>query len=161
MKLIKYIVIAILLIPIYGCDLTEEAAAVNANFKEETIWAFIYINIPEEGNKIDSYYYYARISKSLYQSISSNKIKKGFILLQNVKYWGDDDIIYDYRNNENTGDIIFRIENISRVTPIKGEPKTGMGQEQFEDQKKVKESKKQLDKEIETIEPDVVKAAVK
>ncbi|OUR98047.1 hypothetical protein A9Q81_12365 [Gammaproteobacteria bacterium 42_54_T18] len=83
-------------------------------------------NVPEEGGEIGSYYYYGNISKELYEKISSNKIKRGFMLLEKVRYWGDDDLVHEYRDKEYSGDLVFRIENLVRIRGINGDPLLGL-----------------------------------
>jgi len=117
-----------------GCDVQNEVSALEAMSDNEKLWVFTQFNVPEEKGGIESYYYYARISKSTYQGIKQNKLTKGFILLEEVKYWGDDNLIYDYKDIENSGEIIFRIENIAKVELINMAPIAGKGLEQFEDE---------------------------
>ena len=82
-------------------------------------------NIPEEGEKIESYYYFGEVSEDLFNMISENKINKGFISLNNVKYWGDNDKIVDYADDEYSGNLVFRIENIERIEKMNVEPNFG------------------------------------
>jgi hypothetical protein len=72
----------------------------------------------------------------LYDDISNNQLSHGFILLRNVKYWGNDDLINSFKSNESYGSLIFRIEDIRKIERIRVEPITGKGQEQFKDKKK-------------------------
>jgi len=120
----KVLTTLLLVVLMAGCDI-DEAVAVNDNLKEERVWVFAQFNVPEEGDKIDSYYYYGKVNDDLYQRISDNKIEHGFIHLQDVKYWGTDDLVHDYSDNEYAGDLIFRIEDIHRLKLIKQEPQTG------------------------------------
>jgi hypothetical protein len=124
-----------------GCDL-DEAESVKHNISEETVWTFSQFNVPEDDGEIEDYYYYGRVSKSLYKKISRNEIQKGFILLQDVMYWGKDDLIHDYRDGEFTGDLIFRIEDVRRMRMIQKAPKAGFGSDQFEEQEKKKTTDK-------------------
>lgn len=98
------------------------------------------INVRESTEDLESYYYYAQISKEIYTNISQNELNNGFILLSNTKYWGKDDLITDYKNTEHNGELVFRIENIARISPINKEPITGQGIEQFYE--KAKDSSK-------------------
>lgn len=133
-----------------GCDFYEEGIALKENVDEKKIWAFFQFNVPEEGRKIESYYYYAQISKCLFDRISKNEIKKGFILLQTVKYFGNDNLIHEYRDSENQGDILFRIEDIRRLILVRKEPKAGLGLEQFDEPKKSAQDEIKKDPVVET-----------
>lgn len=115
-----------------GCDQKQEITALQAHFDEEKVWVFIQFNVREETNGLESYYYYAEISKNIYSQMSQNQLNKGFILLENVKYWSEDDLIYNYADIENTGELLFRIEDIYKVDLINVEPIVGRGTEQFE-----------------------------
>ena len=117
-----------------GCDAYNELSSIGANAHMDTVWTFTQFNVTEEGDTIDSYYYYGEISKKLYKKISANQLSSGFILLRNVKYWGTDDLIHPYRSKESDGSLIFRIEDIQKMELIRTEPIAGKGQEQFEDE---------------------------
>ena len=102
------------------------------NNDAERVWAFLQVNVPEEESGVESYYYFAQISETLYQGVSQNQILEGFILLENVRYWGTDDLIYDYKDIEYAGEIVFRIEDIKRISLVNKEPVVGMGYEQYQ-----------------------------
>ena len=123
MKLkIAVVVLAVLLA---GCDLVEELCAVEAEIEGPRVWAFMQFNVPEEGGGIGSYYYYGNISKELYDKINSNKIKRGFMLLEKVRYWGDDDLVHEYRDKEYSGNLVFRVEDLVRIKGINSDPLLG------------------------------------
>lgn len=126
---------------ISGCNIDSESTALQANLKQQQIWTFIHFNVPEEDGKSEDYYYYASISKSLYEKISANELESGFLLMEDVKYWGNDDIIHDYRDSENSGELVFRIEDIKRISRLNKEPETGRGSEQFVEEEKEEEVK--------------------
>jgi len=131
-----------------GCDAYNELSSIGANAHTDTVWTFTQFNVAEEGDTIDSYYYYGEISKELYQKISDNQLSSGFILLRNVKYWGTDDLIHPYRSKESDGSLIFRIEDIQKMELIRTEPIAGKGQEQFKGEV-IKET------EVDTVNTDV------
>lgn len=116
---------------ISGCNIESESSAFQANLTQPKLWTFIQFNVPEEDGKSEDYYYYGNISKNLYEKISANELESGFLLMEDVKYWGNDDIIHDYRDSENSGDLVFRIEDIKRISRLNKEPETGKGSEQF------------------------------
>lgn len=116
-----------------GCNFATEVTAFNDNLQETRIWAFIQFNVPEEGQKIDSYYYFAEVSEQLFDKIKANKLTRGFIYLHDVRYWGHDDVIYQYRNEENYGDLVFRIEDIRMIKRVNAAPVIGKGIEQYDE----------------------------
>ena len=135
---------------LFGCNMRDEAMAMGANGDDEQVWVFAQFNVPEEGDKIDSFYYYGKVAKSLYDRVSANTLHEGFVLMEEVKYWGDDDLIYEYRDSQYTGDLVFRIEDIRRIKRVQHEPVAGRGYEQFEEP--------QVDSELAAPEGDAAQA---
>lgn len=129
----KYLIVLLLPFLIAGCNVGEEASALKENANQKKIWAFLQINVPEEDNKLESYYYFGRVSESLYHKISDNRIRRGFILLEDVHYWGDKNLIYQYKDNENQGNLVFRIEDIRRIKRVNKKPVVGKGAEQYDE----------------------------
>lgn len=125
--MLRFITTVILLMVIAGCDLIDEMNALNATDDNEKVWVFTQFNITEENEGLESYYYFGEVSKTTYDGISSNRLKSGFILLENAKYWGNDDKVYAYKDEENSGEIIFRIKDIRRMKLVNGEPALGYG----------------------------------
>jgi hypothetical protein len=124
-----------------GCNM-EEAQSITDNVSTEKVWVFAQYNVLEKDEKIEDYYYYGKISKPLYERIKSNRISHGFILMEDVKYWGGDDLIHNYSDGENSGEIVFRIESLAKMELVKKKPIAGKGSEQF---KVSKAEKKPLD----------------
>ncbi len=129
----KNILLISLILVLGGCNLESEAEAISSNFDGERIWVFGQFNVPAEDDDLESYYYYGSVSQDLYKSIANSTIKIGFIHLQDIVYWGDDDLFHTYKDKENTGDMIFRIEHIVRIKQIENLPITGKGYEQFDE----------------------------
>lgn len=130
----RLLVSACFIVLLQGCNIDSEYRALHEmNNDGERVWAFLHLNVPEEKDGLESYYYFAEISEALYQSVSQNRITEGFILLENVRYWGTDDLIYDYKDVEYSGEIVFRIEDIKRISLVNSEPKVGLGYEQYEE----------------------------
>lgn len=130
----KHLITIIILMSLIGCDVQSEARAINSMMDKDKVWVFAQFNVREESDGLESYYYFGQMSKKLYDSIAFNEIESGFILLESVKYWGAEDLIYDYKDVEKSGEIIFRIENIVKVSLVNIAPVAGKGLEQFEEQ---------------------------
>ena len=114
-RLISSVLLAIVLL---GCDAKTETQALDTNDANKKIWVFVQMNVPEEGGGMESYYYYGQISQKTYEGISQNIFDKGFVLLENVKYWGNDDLLHEYKDDENTGELVYRIEDIRRIKRV-------------------------------------------
>lgn len=125
--------LSITLLSLVGCKQTISGAIAKpgAN-KAEKVWIFAQFNVPEEGEKIESYYYYGLITQSLYKEIKENRAGNAFITLEKVRYWGKEGKIHEYADNEFSGEIVFRVEDIRKIQLINVEPKIGLGSEQFD-----------------------------
>jgi hypothetical protein len=134
-KMKKYWLYLLVVLFFTGCDM-DEANALNDQLGENTIWVFVQFNIPQKGRDYEDYYYYGKVNEQLYNRIKSNRIQSGFILMEDVMYWGNDDLIHDFEDGENEGDIVFRIEDIKKMDLVKTKPVAGKGSEQFENEPK-------------------------
>ncbi len=117
----KYIFIVLALISIEGCALDDISELANID-DGSTVWVFTQFNVPEEKDVIESYWYFGEVSQKIYTDISTNKISGGFITLKDAKYWGDDDKVYAYADEESVGDLVFRIEDVRKIELLKDEP---------------------------------------
>jgi len=126
---VRHIILSlIILIGLTACD--KQVFAESST--QTRIWGFVQLNVPHEMDEIETYYYYGLIDKHLFHKIADNEINSGFIMLKDVKYWGNDDIIHEYKDGENSGEIMFRIEDIRKIKLINKAPVAGQGEEQFE-----------------------------
>jgi len=133
---VKSTLFAFMFFGLIACDTLEQevAAAVNASNDEgEKIWVFTQFNVPEEGDKIESYYYFGEVSESLYSKIKNNQVSTGYLELKNVRYWGSDDLIHEYRDAIYDGNLLFRIEHNVRISVLRAAPIVGKGDEQFDE----------------------------
>ncbi|ESP91404.1 hypothetical protein [Pseudoalteromonas luteoviolacea] len=144
----KYVFSILLLLSLIGCDMSDEVSSLDTVDDVEKVWVFAQFNVPQENDEIESYYYYGEISKRLYTSISGNKIESGFILMSQVKYWGNDDLIHDYKNVESSGEIVFRIEDIATLNLLNMAPTVGKGYEQFDNEEQTNQTSEPAQKEI-------------
>ncbi len=134
--MIRILTVVGLVVLMQGCNIDSEYRALHAlENDDQKLWAFLQINVPEGMDAVESYYYFAEISETVYQGITSNQLTEGFMLLENVRYWGNDDRIYDYKDIEYTGEIVFRIEDVKRISLVNKAPVIGMGYEQYEAEK--------------------------
>ncbi|MCG7551531.1 hypothetical protein [Pseudoalteromonas sp. Of7M-16] len=144
----KYVFSILLLLSLIGCDMSDEVSSLDTVDDVEKVWVFAQFNVPQENDEIESYYYYGEISKRLYTSISGNKIESGFILMSQVKYWGNDDLIHDYKNVESSGEIVFRIEDIATLNLLNMAPTVGKGYEQFDNEEQTNQISEPAQTEI-------------
>ncbi|WP_250657527.1 hypothetical protein [Alkalimarinus coralli] len=127
------VIIFVLAAFLSGCNIADELCASDAVADKKQLWVFMQFNVPEEGEKIESYYYFGKISGSLYEKISSNAKSSGFVKLEDVRYWGEDDLVHEYRDNEYTGELVFKIEHLARVKVLKMDPMLGFKESELDD----------------------------
>ncbi|MCU7844235.1 MAG: hypothetical protein KZQ93_10385 [Candidatus Thiodiazotropha sp. (ex Monitilora ramsayi)] len=132
----NYWLLVLLSVLLTGCNLNDEVQAAKANSSSKKVWVFAQFNVPLKDNGIESYYYYGKISFPLYTRITNNQIQSGFILMDDAMYWGNDNLIYEFRDGESEGEILFRIEDIRRIELVNKRPKPGLGRDQFKLEKK-------------------------
>lgn len=139
----KIIAMLTILAMLTACRASDEMYALETFEDTQVSWAFIQFLVPEDNGETETYYLYGQVSKRLLDKIANNKIAHGFIFLKNVRYWGDNDTIREYQDGENTGELVYRIEDIRRIKMIRTEPKVGMGYDQFDKQENTGEKKKE------------------
>lgn len=127
----KVLAISLLLLLLNACRAGDEIDSLQAVDSNNLSWAFFQFNVPEEGGKMETYYLYGRVAESMLARIADNRIEHGFVFLRDVRYWGNDDTIKAYRDGENTGDLVYRIEDVRRVKIVRNEPKVGMTYDDF------------------------------
>lgn len=131
----KALALLALSMALVGCGLSNEVRSLTSGSSGNLIWIWAHVNVPIEKNEIDSYYYFGRVPQNLFNKISENEINSGFILFRDVRYWGKDDLIHAFKDRQNTGDILFRIEDLRKVELVANEPVVGRGNEQYDDPK--------------------------
>ena len=97
--------------------------AVVQSTDKNTIWVYAQINVPDKEG-IEDYYYYGRINKTIYEQIIDGSRTDGFILFRDLRYWSDGEIL-KYEDDIDTGDMVFRIEHIMKITIEKKDPYEG------------------------------------
>jgi hypothetical protein len=111
------------LLSLIGCSAGEEIDSLRSMKDSRTIWVFAQFNVDNEDG-VESYYYYGRVSETLYNRIKDNTISKGFVLLDDVRYYSStDDKIHPYKDDEQKGELIFRIEDIKRIQLLARPPR--------------------------------------
>ena len=115
-----------------GCGADQELQSIERGNLEPSVWVFAQINVPAEEDELESYYYFARVSRALYDDVSQNKLEQGFALLREVHYWDNDDRIRAYRDEADEGELVFRIEDIRKLTLLRRGPVVGLDSTEFE-----------------------------
>ena len=103
----------------------EEFDAISELDDKEKIWVFIQFNVARENGTIKDYFYFGKINASLYDKITKNKIRKGFIRLTNIRFWNNDDMIESTEDDIYDNEMVFRIEDIKKIDLVKREPSIG------------------------------------
>lgn len=124
-RYIKYIILGLMLIALSACKVGDEIEALKEVPDGKKIWVFAQMNVPQENNEIEDYYYFAQINESLYEKIKNQKIKEGFIVFQRTRYWSRDDVIKSIADEMYSDEMLFRIEDIRKIDLVKKEPKIG------------------------------------
>lgn len=106
-----YLFVALALVPGHAEEETVQPA--------DPVWLYAQFNVPESSGYIESYWYYGLVDGDLFAAISSNEVTAGFITLEQVRYWGDNDAIALYEDQVDTGSITFRIEHLVKYNPMK------------------------------------------
>lgn len=117
-----------------ACNPSDEIEAAKEFQDGKKIWIFAQVNVPKEDNTIEDYYYFAQINESLYNKIKNQRIKQGFIVFQNVRYWSNDDTIKSIGDEIYDDEMLFRIEDIRKIDLVKKEPRIGFRYGQEEEQ---------------------------
>ena len=121
MKKLITVYYAVSLLLFSGCDLESTTVQIQQYGDGKTMWVSFHFNIPEE-DKVAAYYYIGRIKEQMYELIVDGEIKEGMLLLRDVRYW--DEVYKEYEDDEYSGDIVFRVEHIAKMIPVKGDPMT-------------------------------------
>ncbi|MFC3094228.1 hypothetical protein DRW07_14930 [Alteromonas sediminis] len=88
---------------------------------EKLIWVFSQFNVPEEDQAMESYWYYGRMSETLYKAIYANEVDKGFLRLTDVHYWSDN-AVHPYEDDTYQGEMLFKIEDLRKINVVKRLP---------------------------------------
>lgn len=131
--IIKFIVGLLFLSLLSACNPADEVEAAREFQDGKKIWIFAQFNVPKEDNTIEDYYYFAQINESLYEKIKDHRIKQGFIVLEKVRYWTNDDTIESIGDEIYADEMLFRIEDIRKIDLVKKEPRIGFKYGQKED----------------------------
>lgn len=124
-KTAMIIMLLALLNSMSGCKLSDEIESISEFKSSEKIWVFSQINVNRKNNKIEEYFYYGQINKSLYEKIKAQKIKHGFFAMENVRYWANDNKITAFSDDMSSGELLFRIEDIQKIELQKSGPVIG------------------------------------
>ena len=120
-KHVSILLVVLAAIALAACD-THRSNLPQTPPDTRRIWVFVQLNVPEEKGQLEDYYYYARIANSTYSQIKSNELKSGFLYLEDVRYYGNDDKYHFYANDEREGELVFRIEDVHKIEVLKKPP---------------------------------------
>ncbi len=110
----RKILILLALVCLTSCKVGEEASAVVTQLAPAEQWAFLHFNVPYGNDgKVDSYYFYARVSGELLKQVANLELKTGFIMLHDTIYFSETQQMYlNYADEQSSGQILFRIEDL-------------------------------------------------
>lgn len=131
----------------------QEWTALDAATRGPSAWVFVQLNVPKEVGGMDTYYYFARVSSPIYERIRRKELERGFITLQDVRYWNNDDRIQAYRDAADSGELVFRIEDIRMISLLRKEPRVGDDYDQHEERQRKPGSAAEIEKDVEAEAP--------
>lgn len=107
-----------------ACDQMKMSANSYEN-SQKTVWT--YVEIQSDGADSDyRYFLFGEMKESLFDDISNNVIEAGFFMLASVKYYDSNNLVAEYSDDEYTGNLVFRIEDIQMIKQMKKAPKIGI-----------------------------------
>lgn len=122
--IISTVFISVFFVFLSGCNMDEIDALSELEDQDKT-WVFVQFNVAREGGNIKDYFYFGEMDTSLYNKITSNQIRRGFINLKNIRFWNTDDVIESTEDDLYANEMVFRIEDIKKIDLVKKEPPIG------------------------------------
>ncbi len=120
--------IVLALVSLTSCKVGDEASAVVTQLAPADQWAFLHFNVPygNEG-KVDSYFFYARVSGELLKQVANMELTQGFIMLNDTIYFSEALQMYlNYADDDSSGQILFRIEDLVQAEIRNKPPEVGV-----------------------------------
>ena len=118
----------LIVLTLSGCTPQPEQASTHQTPSE---WVFVHFNVLEL-ERPKSYFYYAKVSRERLATLTTPEGSRGFIRLHDVKYWDDQQRIQNYRDGENSGELVFNLKDLVRLSVVHQAPVAGLGYEQFQ-----------------------------
>lgn len=85
------------------------------------VWVYIELQTKLKRDTSD-YYLYGQVKESVIHKIDQNSDAKGLFILYDMRYWTPNDLIQFYKDEEDAGYKIFRIQDIVVISPLQEDP---------------------------------------
>lgn len=110
---------------VVSCKQQSFAETASQLIDNDTVWVFAHFNVPEDDGEegYEDYYYFGRIKNSLYHKILKGEVSKGFILMREMCYWNNNEVV-SYEDEDYEGESLFRIEHLVKLDLCKKDPRT-------------------------------------
>ncbi len=113
-----------LFVMLASCDQMKLSANSYEN-SQKTIWTYVETKSDETESQY-RYHLFGQMKESLFYEISNNVIESGFFMLSSVKYYDNNNLVAEYADDQYTGNLVFRIEDIQMIKQMKKAPKIGL-----------------------------------
>ena len=121
MKKFYFLLVLLVCVCFAAFTTCESKSIITQSIDEDTMWIFAHFNVQEKDD-LEDYYYFGRVNEDLYLEIIDGQIESGFILLRDVRYWNTENELQEYEDEMDVGDVVFRVQDIVKMTPQKGDP---------------------------------------
>ena len=88
---------------------------------ENKKWVYLEILNIMKGDSTN-YYLYGKINNSILTKINKNEKSSGLFKFSEIRFINDDDLFEIYEDENDSGDLYFRIENIKKISVYKRDP---------------------------------------
>jgi hypothetical protein len=95
-------------------------------------WVYVELEIVTRGDTSE-YYYYGQINQRTLDKLALEENYKGFFVLENVRYYNDQDEIEDYQDSSDSGTLFFRTQDITKIEVLKTDPLYDRSYNNFKD----------------------------
>lgn len=89
--------------------------------QKEKQWVFAEI-VTESKTDTTEYFYFGQMNKSVIDEIDNDLDRKGMFKLSNVRLWNNDNLLETYEDEQLSGDLLFKIEDVEELTLYKDDP---------------------------------------
>ncbi|MGJ8663034.1 MAG: hypothetical protein ACSHWU_05250 [Marinicella sp.] len=118
------ILFLVLVVFLSACEPMKMSAKSYEN-SQNTLWT--YVEIQSDSDTSDyRYYLFGEMKENLFNDISNNAIESGFFMLSSVKYYDSNNLVANYSDDLYTGNLVFRIEDITMIKKMKKAPSIGL-----------------------------------
>ncbi len=113
-------ILVFLCLMVLFCQVVKDEISKNED-NMESVWVYVDFAVPDEDTPT-YYHFFGEMEKNIYERITKNKLKKGFITLRNIRYMTLDESIQIYEDDQDKGVVSTRVEYLQFIKLQKGDP---------------------------------------